>query len=153
MSAHVEAIFIAPAEGGPTQSMDTIEAVAGKGVVGDRYYEDDGLPPTQQLTLIQGEHLDPLAERLGPGAHRRQVVTRGIELNPLVGREFRIGSVRVRGVELCEPCNHLAGLTYTGVVKDLVHRGGLNAEILAGGTIAVGDVVAVSLSSAPGARP
>lgn len=141
MTAHVEAIFIAPNEGGPTEAVGTIEAVAGKGVVGDRYYEEDGLPSKEQLTLIQAEYLDDLTDRLDPGAHRRQVVTRGIELNPLVGQEFQVGSVRVRGIELCEPCKYLAGLTYSDVVTDLVHRGGLNAEILTGGTIAVGDTV------------
>jgi MOSC domain-containing protein YiiM len=75
---------------------------------------------------------------------RRQVVVRGVRLNDLVGKRFRVGEVECFGVELCEPCLHLESLTRPGVIRDLTHRGGLNADILAGGTIAVGDPVVVS---------
>jgi MOSC domain-containing protein YiiM len=72
---------------------------------------------------------------------RRNVLTRGISLNELVGRRFRVGEVECVGIELCEPCAHLQGLTREGVLRGLVHRGGLRADVLAGGTIAAGDSV------------
>ena len=70
------------------------------------------------------------------------MATRGIDLNALVGRRFRVGALECEGIELCEPCTHLEGLTQPGVLKGLVHRGGLRASILSGGEIAVGDPVA-----------
>lgn len=142
MAGTVEAIFTAPKEGGPIARAEAVDAVAGSGIAGDRYYDDDGLPAGRQLTLIQAEHLDELSDRLAPGAHRRQIVTRGIDLNALVGRTFTVGAVRVRGIELCPPCDYLGSLTYADIVRDLADRGGLNAQILTGGPIVVGDLVA-----------
>jgi MOSC domain-containing protein YiiM len=78
---------------------------------------------------------------LAPGATRRQVTTRGVRLNDLVGKRFRVGEVECYGVELCEPCSHLERMTRPGIVKELVHRAGINADILSDGTIAVGDEV------------
>jgi len=79
-----------------------------------------------------------------PAATRRNVLTRGIDINELVGKRFRIGDVECEGVELCEPCAHLESMTQPGVIKAFVHRGGLNADILSDGEIRVGDpVVAV----------
>jgi len=74
-------------------------------------------------------------------AARRNVVTRGVPLNHLVGREFQIGAVRLRGTRLCEPCAYLEGLTLPGVLAGLIHRGGLRAEIVTGGTIRVEDAI------------
>ena len=74
---------------------------------------------------------------------RRQVVTRGVRLNELVGKRFRVGEVECLGVEICEPCLHLQEMTRPGIIEDLLHRGGLNADILTDGTIAVGDPVVV----------
>jgi len=72
---------------------------------------------------------------------RRQVVVRGVRLNDLVGKRFSVGGVECVGVELCEPCQHLESMTRPGIMRDLVHRGGLNADILVGGTISIGDAV------------
>jgi MOSC domain-containing protein YiiM len=122
--------------------------VAGRGLQGDRYFDDARDEPGRQLTLIEAEALDALARDYGcalePGASRRNIVTRGVALNHLVGREFRVGAATLRGVKLCEPCGHLAKLTVPAVKTGLVHRGGLRAEIVAGGTIRLGDAVEVS---------
>ena len=78
---------------------------------------------------------------LGPGATRRQVTTRGVRLNDLIGKRFRVGEVECYGVELCEPCAHLEKMTRPGIMRELVHRAGINADILTDGTISVGDQV------------
>jgi MOSC domain-containing protein YiiM len=141
----VEAIFLAPAEGAPTHAVDEVRALAGVGLDGDRYAAMAQHPPQSQLTLIEAEAIAAAnAEHgltLAPGDPRRNVVTRGVALNDLVGAEFAVGEVRVRGVKLCEPCSSLEALTGQPVIKALVHRGGLNAEILSTGTIKVGDEV------------
>src|SRR5690242_2011484 len=126
----------------------TVEARAGKGLVGNRYYFERGAKPGRALTLIAAEALDGLADEhgieLGAAESRRNVLTRGIDLNALVGRRFRVGDVECEGVELCEPCKDLERATQPGVIKGLLHRGGLNADILSDGVFSVGDeVVAV----------
>ena len=101
--------------------------------------------PDFELTLIEAEAIDAIKTeykvQIAPGELRRNLVTRGVPLNHLVGREFRIGDVLIRGIRLCEPCNHLEALTKQPVVKSLRHRGGLRAQILKAGTIHVGDTV------------
>jgi MOSC domain-containing protein YiiM len=138
----VEQIAIAPEREVLPQPVDSVRVVAGQGLEGDRYF-DHG--PENAITLIQAEALEGLQRdtgiELSHQESRRQVLTRGIELNPLVGERFYVGDVLCRGVELCEPCNHLQGLTQPGVLRGLVHRAGLRAEVLEGGTIAPGDVV------------
>jgi MOSC domain-containing protein YiiM len=95
--------------------------------------------------LIEIEAIEALKVELGveldPGSIRRNIVTSGIPLNHLVGREFQIGEVKARGIKLCEPCSHLARLTHSAVLPGLVHRGGLRAQILTDGTIRVGETV------------
>ena len=135
----VEAITIGPSEAlGPVEH---VTAVAGCGLEGDRKYRVDGQRPGGALTLIEAEVLEEVG-LTGPES-RRQVVVRGVRLNDLVGKSFRVGDVECVGVELCEPCLHLQSLTRPGIIDDLVHRGGLNADIVAGGTISVGDAVTV----------
>lgn len=146
----VEAIYIGPDEAGPLHEVTEVEAIAGAGLAGDRKYIE-ALPehkrgePGRNLTLIEAEALEGLAEEhgieLGPGESRRQLVTRGVRLNPLVGRRFRVGDVDCLGIELCEPCAHLQSLTQQGVIRGLAHRGGLRADILTSGTISAGDPV------------
>jgi MOSC domain-containing protein YiiM len=135
---HVEAINIGPSQAlGPVSS---VAAVAGKGLVGDRHFTDSPRPGNA-LTLIEAEVLDDVG--LTGAQSRRQVVVRGVRLNDLIGQRFRVGDVECLGVEICEPCRHLQQLARPGIIKDLLHRGGLNADILSGGTIAVGDEVDV----------
>jgi MOSC domain-containing protein YiiM len=147
-SGRVEAINIGPAETLPAP-VDRVEAHAGKGLVGNRYYFREGdAEPGRALTLIAAEAIEAMAAEHGieiSGAEsRRNVLTRGIDLNALVGKRFRVGTVECEGVELCEPCKHLESLTQPGVIKGLARRGGLNADILTDGTIAVGDEVAAT---------
>ena len=104
-----------------------------------------GAKPGQALTLIAAEALEAMAAEHGieitAAASRRNVLTRGIDLNALVGKRFRVGTVECLGVELCEPCKDLERMTQPGVIKGLAHRGGLNADIVSDGDIAVGDEV------------
>jgi MOSC domain-containing protein YiiM len=144
--AEVVSIHLASAESEPVYEVERVEAVAGAGLRGDRKFEP-GAPPEKHLTLIESEEIEQLAAEhgieLAPGESRRQVTTRGVRLNPLVGKRFRVGDVECRGIELCEPCAHLESLTYPGIMRGLVHKAGLNAEIISGGEIAVGDEIAV----------
>lgn len=115
----------------------SVVALAGKGLKGDRHFCPDGAAPGRALTLIEAEALDDVG--LTGAQSRRQVVVRGVRLNEMVGQRFRVGDVECVGVELCEPCRHLQALTRPGIIKDLIHRGGLNADILTDGQIRVGD--------------
>jgi MOSC domain-containing protein YiiM len=145
----VESIHIAA---GATEAMSSVvaaEAVPGVGLEGDRYAKRQGTfykpEPDFELTLIESEAIEALRRDykvdLAAGDARRNVVTRGVPLNRLVGREFQIGEVRVRGIRLCEPCEHLQRLTGRALIKGLLHRGGLRAQILSRGTIRVADVI------------
>ena len=139
MPGSVEAIHISAAESQLPHPVDAVEVTA-DGVVGDRYGR------SRDLTLIEAEALEGLLAdtgiELSAAEVRRQLLTRGIKLNDLVGERFTVGGVECVGQELCEPCNHLQGLTRQGVLRGLVHRGGLRADIVGGGRIAVGDEVA-----------
>src|SRR5262245_44941812 len=140
----VEAITIGPSEA--LAPVESVTAVAGRGLEGDRYFFPDGAKPGRALTLIEAEALEDVG-LTGPQS-RRQVVVRGVRLNDLVGKRFMVGGVECVGVELCEPCLHLQSLTRPGLIDDLLHRGGLNADILVGGTISVGDAVDVGAAEA-----
>jgi MOSC domain-containing protein YiiM len=148
-TGEVVAIHIADGRESEMRAVDTIEAVAGRGLDGDRYYDvattSDPPRPDRQVTLVEAEALEGLARDYGielpPGASRRNITTRGVALNHLVDREFRIGGARLRGVKLCEPCEHLERLTGLELRPGLKHRGGLRCEILAGGALRVGDPV------------
>jgi hypothetical protein len=146
----VEGIYVSPAKEAPMRSVPVATAVPHRGLAGDRYEAKAGTftPKTDRLrgydiTLIEREVLDrqtlPDGRRLSPEESRRNILTSGIDLNALVGREFRIGSVRAFGQRLCEPCVHLQRLTRPGVVVALVHKGGLRADLLGGGDIRIGD--------------
>lgn len=148
MPGRVEAIFLSPEHGRLPAPVESMRAHAGGGLEGNRYFWDDGgAPPGQALTLIAAEAVEAVAGEgdvsVEPPATRRNVLTRGIDVNDLVGRRFRIGDVECRGVEFCEPCSTLEGMTQPGVIKAFVHRCGLNADILTDGEIGVGDSVAI----------
>jgi MOSC domain-containing protein YiiM len=134
---HVEAINIGASDAlGPVSS---VRAVAGQGLEGDRYFFANGAGSGEALTLIEAEAIEDVG--LTGAQSRRQIVVRGRGLNDLVGKRFRVGEVECLGVELCQPCRHLQSLTRPGIIKDLIHRGGLRADILSGGKISVGDQV------------
>jgi MOSC domain-containing protein YiiM len=147
----LEAIHTAPREGAPMQVRASVVATPGIGLEGDRYaletghYSPEGRA-TRDVTLIESEVLDDLRAHgieFAPGESRRNLTTSGVRLNNLVGRRFRVGDVECRGVKLCEPCDYLVGLTGKPVLKPLVHRGGLRADIVSAGTISVGDEIVV----------
>jgi MOSC domain-containing protein YiiM len=148
VSGQVEAIFVAAERGELPAPVDRVRARAGRGLEGNRYYwAEGGAPRGCAVTLIAAEAMDAVAQdgdvAIEPAATRRNVLTRGIDVNELVGKRFRIGDVECEGVELCEPCAHLESMTQPGVIKAFAHRGGLNADILTDGEISVGDAVTV----------
>ena len=145
----VISINIADAAEAPMQSVNEARAVPGRGLEGDRYFNQTGTfskpLPDRQLTLIEAEAVEAFKHELnvdyGLGDSRRNIVTRGVPLNHLVGKEFWIGEVKARGLRLCEPCKHLQRLSHEKVLPGLVHRGGLRAQILSEGTIRVGEPI------------
>jgi MOSC domain-containing protein YiiM len=147
----VESIHIAHAAQEPAKAVGEAVAIPGAGLQGDRYALKCGTfykpEPDYELTLIEAESIEALRRdyqvELEAGDVRRNLVTRNVPLNHLVGKEFAIGDVRLRGIRLCEPCDHLQKVTGKSVIKGLLHRGGLRAQILTRGTIRVGDAVRV----------
>jgi MOSC domain-containing protein YiiM len=137
----IEAIHIGPEDGGPLQPVESVRAFAGKGLEGDRNFRDGGAKAGQALTLVEAENVEDVG--LAEGATRRNVTVRGVPLNDLVGKTFKVGEVECYGVELCEPCTHLESMTRPGIINELVHRAGLNADILTDGVIRVGDSISV----------
>jgi len=135
----VEAIHTRGPDDDDVRPVESIRAIAGQGLEGDRYFFPDGAKPGLALTLVETEVVADV--RLEPGQTRRQITVRGVRLNKLIGKRFRVGPVLCRGIEICEPCLHLQDVTRPGIIKDLVHRGGLNADILTDGTISVGDEI------------
>lgn len=145
----VEHIFVAREQGSPMIPLREVEAIAGLGLSGDRNANDKAAKdPQKQLTLIEGEHLDAWnssgAPVLAPHEPRRNLVTRGVRLNDLVGRRFRLGEVEAEGIRLCEPCGTFQKRTHDGVVRFFTHKGGLRARIVRGGVIRVGDSIVVA---------
>ncbi len=138
----VESISIGPTDA--IAPVESVRAIAGAGLVGDRHEREGVSRPGGAITLIEAEVLEDVG--LSGAESRRQVVVRGVRLNDLVGKRFRVGEVECEGVELCEPCEHLESLTRPGIIKELVHRAGLNADVLNDGTIRVGDPVVVGTS-------
>lgn len=145
----VESIHIASAAQGAMQALGQVMAIPGAGLEGDRYELKVGTfykpEPDFELTLIEAEAIEALRRdyqvELAAGDARRNIVTRNVPLNHLVGREFAIGNVRIRGIRLCEPCDHLQKVTGKALIKGLLHRGGLRAQILTRGAIRVGDKI------------
>lgn len=152
------AICLAPVRGAPMQNVSEAELIAARGMTGDRYgnkaaAQQNGLEPAQEVTLIEAEALEA-AQRdceleLSHAESRRNLLTAGVPLNHLVGRQFSVGPVVLEGIELCEPCKHLERLTGKKAVKALLHRGGLRARIVQSGVVRVGDAILPSDSEIP----
>jgi MOSC domain-containing protein YiiM len=138
MAGVVEGIFFGAVEEGPLEAADEVHVQSGGGIEGDRYGDKD-------ITLFEAEAIEGLKADTGieltPNEIRRNVMTRGIALNDLLGHRIRVGEVEAVVTELCHPCSHLQQLTQPGVLRGLVNRGGLNADVTAGGAIRVGDEV------------
>jgi MOSC domain-containing protein YiiM len=141
----VEAIYLATEAGAPAQAVDEARAVPDRGLEGDRHVTGKGTFPSglpgSALTLVQSEVCESFVPPLRPDEHRRNLVTRGIDLNALVGHEFQVGEVRCRGMRLCEPCTVVQGYASRPVLRQLVHRGGLRADIVTEGVLRVGDKI------------
>ena len=136
--AVVEGIFFGAIDEGPLEAADAVEVRTGAGIDGDRYGDKD-------ITLFEAEAIEDLKTNTGielkPSEIRRNVMTRGISLNDLLGHRIRVGDVEAVVTELCHPCSHLQKLTQPGVLRGLVTRGGLNADVVHGGAIRVGDQI------------
>ncbi len=150
MCGSVVGIHIASMASEPMSSVTEARAVPGRGLEGDRYFNRVGTfsntpKPDREVTLIENEALEALKRDYGIELEaqdsRRNLVTRGVPLNHLVGREFKVGEVTLRGLRLCEPCSRLEDLAQKRVRPGLIHRGGLRAQILTEGVIHVGDLV------------
>jgi len=138
----------------PTSAMSSrpeVRAVPGRGLEGDRYFDGRGTfsphpqKPDYEITFIEREKVEAFARESGlpfTAIHaRRNIVTEGVDLNALVGKEFYVGEVRIRGVRLCEPCAYLAKTSFPETLKGLVHRGGLRGQVLSEGRIRTGDLI------------
>jgi MOSC domain-containing protein YiiM len=150
MQGRIISIHVAKTGGGPMETITHALIVAGRGLQGDRYHERIGTYSNnpgsgREVTLIESEALEALKREYGvemaPAQARRNIVTRAVALNHLVGREFTVGEVRLLGMRLCDPCAHLESLSAPGALRGLIHRGGLRADVVAGGMIRVGDPV------------
>lgn len=150
VGGRLEAIFIAAHAGAPMRALEDVRAIAGRGLEGDRYAVGQGTFSVagargNEITLIAGEVLDaftlPDGRSLSGAEARRNLVTRGLDLDALIGRCFQIGQLELIGRRRCEPCAHLQRLTRPGVLRALVHRGGLRADVLSTGTLRVGDTI------------
>lgn len=153
MSGVVEQIFLASEATGPVRAVESVRAEPGRGLEGDRYFDKRGTFSTwpgtgRDVTLVAAEAIEAVEAqldlRLAPGATRRNVVTRGVDLDALVGHELSIGDVRLRGMRPCEPCDHLTKLLGDErLLRAFAHCGGLRCDVLVGGTLRVGDDVRV----------
>lgn len=149
MTGTVHRIHVAPAQGAPPEAVDAVEAVAGRGLRGDRYFREAGTFEDRDgsdLTLIEREALAAVERDydvgLAPGVHRRNITCEGVSLNHLVAERFRVGGAVCVGTELCEPCSYLERhLEERGVREALVHRGGLRCRVVEGGRIERGDPI------------
>nr|WSW48067.1 hypothetical protein OG296_36080 [Streptomyces sp. NBC_01001] len=164
----IASLHLAARTGEPTFRVDQAQAVTGRGLVGDRNYWAGEAPRPRRrgtgrasgvcdVTLIESEVLEALAHEHGitltPAECRRNLVCRDIRLNPLVDQEFRISGVILRGLKLSEPCARLEQLVRPGLIRGLLHRGGLRAEVIRGGTIRTGDRILPLSHDAPPLLP
>lgn len=150
--AVVVSIHLAPSAAAPMISVMETQAVTGKGLQGDRYFNRLGTYSNEpgsgrEVTLIEIEAFEALRREyqveLKPGQSRRNIVTRNVALNHLIDKEFKIGTAIMRGTRLCEPCAHLERLSVKGSMRGLIHRGGLRAEVVQSGTIRALDRIVV----------
>jgi MOSC domain-containing protein YiiM len=148
----VISIHVTPEEGGEIQDIQRAELVPGDGIRGDRYFGRTGGDPAKELTLVESEQVEHVnaasGMQLDPGATRRNIVTRGVSLNDLVGKKFYVGDALVQGIDLCEPCSYMsrmlaADLSEPEIIKLLTHRAGLRAQILEGAVVHTGDPIRI----------
>ena len=129
----------------PIKNVNTIEVMANKGIVGDRHFHNSN-DPYNQLSLIESENIDEYNIRFGLDIpyinFRRNVVTKGIQLNDLIGKKLKVGNAELEGIELCRPCRHLTEmLDQKNVLKEFMRKGGLRCQILSSSKISIGDKI------------
>ena len=129
------------------EEVETIEVLANKGIVGDRHFNNYN-DPYCQLSLIEAENIDEYNLKFGLNIpyldFRRNIITKGIKLNDLVGKKLSIGNVEVEGIDLCRPCRHLTEmLDQENILKEFLRKGGLRCQILSSSKIKVGDTIKV----------
>ena len=157
MTAHITAIFVAPTKHGEQIAVDVVQLKASKGIVGDRFYGFSRKNPGRNITLIESEAIEEfnsiyrLSVRVN--ATRRNLVTRGIKLNDLVGKTFKIGDVLCQGFELCEPCKVMARhfpattLSQAEIIRAFTGRGGIRAAVLTDGIVKLNDEICTDLGT------
>lgn len=150
MNGFVEKIFIAPVGGACMQAVEEVEALAGQGLRGDRYTTKSGYwtrVDECQVTLIEAEHLEEIFRTAGirvqDGEHRRNLVTRGVRLEDLAGKRFRIGEAVLEFDRPRPPCSYVQALTEPGMTKALVRRGGICARVVQSGAIRLQDSIVI----------
>lgn len=154
MHGSLLAIYIAPNAKAQMVSLDQAELQVGLGIVGDRYHQENGTfseilkgKADKEVTLIESEQIDRFNAdndflfSYGYGDFRRNLVTQGLDLNALVGVQFKVGETELKGIRLCEPCKHLAKILGPEVLQHMMHKAGLRAKVISGGVVAVGDVI------------
>lgn len=144
-------ILIADSPKSEMRSLNEAVAIAGRGIEGDRYFRGEGTfsprpqRPDFEITFIEKESIESFVKKsqlpFTARQARRNIVTEGISLNDLVGKRFSVGNVLIEGIRLCEPCAHLANISFAETLRGLVHQGGLRAQILRGGRFQVGDPI------------
>ena len=143
--AEVFKLGIAAKNNQPIKEVNSIEVLANKGIVGDRHFNDFN-DPYNQLSLIESENIDAYNIKFGLDIpyinFRRNIITKGIQLNDLIGKKLQIGNVELEGVELCRPCRHLTEmLNQKNILKEFMRKGGLRCKILSSSKISIGDKI------------
>ena len=131
----------------PIKEVNSIEVLTNKGVLGDRHFQEFN-DPYNQLSLIESENIDDYNTRFGLNISyidfRRNVITKGIQLNDLVGKKLRVGNVELEAIDLCRPCKHLTEvLNQENILKEFLRKGGLRCQILSSSNINVGDKIEI----------
>ena len=127
------------------QEVDKIEILSGKGIIGDRHFQEDN-EAKNQITLIESENIDYFNNKFNIQIlytdFRRNIITKGIKLNELINKQLMIGETKIMGKKLCRPCKHLQEmLDHKEIIKEFIQKGGLRCEILVSGIIKVGDEI------------
>ena len=145
--AEVFKLGIAANNNQPIKEVNSIEVLANKGIVGDRHFHDFN-DPYNQLSLIEAENIDEYNIKFGLDIpyinFRRNVVTKGIQLNDLIGKKLKVGNVELEGIELCRQCRHLTEmLDQKNILKEFMRKGGLRCQILSSSKINIGDKIEI----------
>ena len=130
---------------GEMQNVNSVEAIAGKGLIGDRHFKEDN-KKVSQITLIEFENINHYNQIYGtsikPINFRRNIITQGVKLNEMVNKQFLIGKVKIKAHDLCRPCKYLQGkLKQKNIISEFLQKGGLRCEILTDGKISIGDEI------------